>query len=527
MKKIIKFIFPLLILLLSNISCNDAIDIVQDGEFSNDATFLSVSDMQKYLDGSVYSSVNISNEIKFTSVFTDEVGLGSANSGQDQTLHRFYLDVSDGYVSGIWISHYLLINRVNRLLQGATKVTPNPEVTGEVDKYNSILAQARALRAFAYIQLEAYFSTDMKDSTALGVILLDHVPTVAEKLPRAKNSDIFSLIEADLNFAESNLTSVLSYYYINKASIAAIKARYYLYRGDYTLAKQYANSAISLSGLTLTKATPIPSGNSSLSPGVYNGTSNPWHTSLNSTSSTNPYRKMWNDSSQGEVLFALARPTVGTWENIASLYTTNTTSATGSPLFDMGRNLFNILVSNSGDIRKYVFIDPSAKVDGNYLTSTSPKTTDVLVIDKYPGKGTTALRNDIKLFRLSEMYFILAECATKENDLPTAANYIKAVRDARNYLGPQTAPVYADATAAWTDILLERRLELCFEGHRYIDIKRLGTLAGQTNSIDRNEVDDIIKPLPLTIPNSDHRFTLPIPLDETLANPTIQQNPGY
>ncbi len=76
------------------------------------------------------------------------------------------------------------------------------------------------------------------------------------------------------------------------------------------------------------------------------------------------------------------------------------------------------------------------------------------------------------------MYFIRAEALTAAGDLPGAAAAILAVRTARTFRGPApTLPVYYSATAAWADILYERRLELCFEGHRYIDLKRLGTLA--------------------------------------------------
>jgi len=159
------------------------------------------------------------------------------------------------------------------------------------------------------------------------------------------------------------------------------------------------------------------------------------------------------------------------------------------------------------------------------FSSPNPNTSDVLVIDKYPGKPTQPLRNDLKIFRMSEMYFILAECAVAENQLPVAAGYIKNIRDARNRLSAQPLPVYADQQQAWADILKERRKELCFEGHRYIDIKRVGPLANK--SIDRSIIDDIILTLPTTLPNNDYRFTMPIPQDEIQGNPNIQQNPGY
>lgn len=59
------------------------------------------------------------------------------------------------------MNNYKVINRVNRLLEGAKNITPSN--AKEQAQYNAILAQARAIRAYCYVQLEAYFSSDMKD----------------------------------------------------------------------------------------------------------------------------------------------------------------------------------------------------------------------------------------------------------------------------------------------------------------------------------------------------------------------------
>ena len=85
---------------------------------------------------------------------------------------------------------------------------------------------------------------------------------------------------------------------------------------------------------------------------------------------------------------------------------------------------------------------------------------------------------------------------------------------------------YASAQSALTDILKERRIELAFEGHRYIDMKRLGVVANQ--QFDRDPRDCEAATLCL-IPSDDYRLTLPIPATELAANASIrtQQNPGY
>lgn len=496
MKKIKYIIMSVLFMGIAS-SCNDAIDIVQDGELGNDVTFETVEDLEQFLVGGVYPNLSTTAEIGFTTVFTDEVGIGPNNGGQGIDLHRFNLNASTADAANLWLSHYRLINRVNRLLQGAALVTPVVDVANDIDEtpdYNDVIAQARALRAYAYIQLISYFSTDMADDSALGVMLVDIVPAIDQKFPRVSNGEIYALVEEDLAYARANVlkqTPAAGYKFVTKSMVDALTARMYIYRKNYPLAKQYAQSVVTGAGLILS----VPS----------------------------VYGEMWADDAQGEIIFAISRPNAGTWGNIASTWFFNTTDATGGAFLDMGRNLFNSY--GTGDSRKTTFVDGSKMIDPNYLTSSTYITTDVLPVDKYPGKGNTPLRNDLKVFRLSEMHMILAECAAKDGDLNGVAGYVKNIRDAR-YGSSQPLPVYSDVTAAWGDIMLERRKEFAFEGFRYIDIKRLGTLANQ--SIDRNITDDLIKTLPTTIANTDYRFTLPIPQDEIAASGSIMvQNPNY
>ncbi|MBW7675636.1 RagB/SusD family nutrient uptake outer membrane protein [Chryseobacterium chendengshani] len=512
MKKYINKVFVLAIAATLTVSCKDAYEIVQDGEIYDETIFRTTSDLDRYLTGSVYTSLDNTSEIKFTSVFTDEVSLGPSNTGQDIGLHRYVLNANSGYAASTWLTHYTTINRVNRLIRASSQI-PAPTNAQDQVTFNNVLAEARAIRAFAYISLQSYFSTNMKDDNALGVILSNTVPDINDQLPRSTNGAIWSFVEADLQFAFDNINpqwqlanNHSSHYFMTKKVISALRARMYTYRGNYTLAKQYALDVIATAGVPLTPSTPN-------APGVVGSAT--WNNVFyNAASNPNPYRRMWTDTAPGESIFSLSRPAsgIGT-NNIASLYTTNTTTLTGSPLFVFGLNLFAELTSNTNDIRRYAFIDPTSDVANK-----------IYVIDKYPGKGVEPLKNDIKIIRLSEIYLILAECEAQTN-LTNAATYVKAVRDARKYTGTATLPVYGNKQQALRDILKERRVELCFEGHRYVDLRRLGQEAGV--SIDRNPLDDIVSSTPLTLPITDFRFTLPIPSAEINGNPTIQQNPGY
>lgn len=537
-------------------SCQDALDIKQAGELQEQDLYTSVANLNEVLNGSVYAQLDPIDEIYFTAVFTDEVKPGSGSGGQEYTLHRHFLDPSSPIITGgtvgtvasdgIWMNNYKVINRINRLLEGAKKITPTS--ADEKKTYNAILAQARAIRAYCYVQLEAYFSSDMKDANALGVILLKDVPSTEAQLPRAKNQEVYDFINADLDYARGILENSTTprRYKVDKNFVNAVAARFNLYRGEMALAKQNAELVIAGSGLSLTTAMPMTGTNAAVLVTEADGsvfqsgpfTEDPtskWNIAfyggIDETNgngiaggSFNPFRRMWADTENGEVIFSLNRLPLGAGAAIGGKWNTNQSNLTGAPMWFWGRNLYNIFKNTPGDIRKYAYVDPSSKPNPDYASATAGNTrTDGLVIDKYPGKLSTSTRNDVKVFRLSEVYFIIAEAEVAAGNLAAAHDKIQKVREARNYLGAATTPTYSNAQEAYADILKERRVELALEGHRFIDLKRLAVLANV--SMDRNATDDII-PVK-NLPNGDYRYTLPIPIKEISANPNVKQNANY
>jgi hypothetical protein len=503
------------------VSCEDAYNIDQDGVLLESVAVTSVADMQTYLNG-IYANVTVSNEAAYTAMLSDETGLGVGTGGQNFDLHRYFVNQANGFVSTIWYGHYRTINRVNRLLKAVATI-PVPTDPTDLANYNKIVGEAKTLRAFSYLQLLTCFSPVMKNDNALGVVFVgDDIPEVGDERVRSSNGVVFNAIIADLNAAYANVpaTSATNYKFVTKGMIDAMRARMYVYRGDYANAAIYAQDAITNSATSLTLATPAPAGLTTV------GTTQ--HTAFSAAASTNPYRRMFADLARGEMIFSLDRPNASTWENIGSNFAFNASNRTGGLMFEVGRKLFNLMEAMpNNDVRKYANVDPTALVDTGYLTNPNFNTSDVLPIDKYPGKTGTVLRNDIKVFRLSEMYLILAECQARGfgGSLTDAATTIKQIRDARAIAGPTTLPAYATVNDALIDIMQERRVELCFEGHRIIDIKRVGP---EVNiSIDRDPTDDIVSSIPLTISNTSYKLTMPIPSDELNANTVIQQNPGY
>jgi hypothetical protein len=227
------------------------------------------------------------------------------------------------------------------------------------------------------------------------------------------------------------------------------------------------------------------------------------------------------DALTDENIWTLARKTGD--NGVVQLFYANGASADGSPFFELSYGLyeaFNIDITGDGNP------DPGldSRLQGILLQADSDVTNDLLLIGKYPGGQFGQSINDIKIIRWAEMLLIRAEVQARAGMLNEAAATITDLRNSR-YTVAAPALTYNSTVEALRDILKERRKELAFEGHRYVDLKRLGAELGI--GIDRDSRDCASFSAPCNLPANDYRFTLPIPRSEINANPGIEQNPGY
>lgn len=115
------------------------------------------------------------------------------------------------------------------------------------------------------------------------------------------------------------------------------------------------------------------------------------------------------------------------------------------------------------------------------------------------------------------MYLIRAEANCALGNLSLAADDVKALQ--ARALGKKPADVdlsYSSSEELEMLIEQERIKELCFEGHRFMDIAR------RHKSVERPS-DNTSEVKTLSYP--DYRFILQIPSVEIEANQNMQQNP--
>ncbi|TBX65963.1 RagB/SusD family nutrient uptake outer membrane protein [Flavobacterium silvisoli] len=601
MKKILSILS--LASILFTTSCDDnLLEAYAPGYLTEEEAIKTPDDLTRLMN-TAYGVLSPGSEIEFSSAFTDEVGVGYNTGGQGKdTYLAFLMNPSLDAPNGIWDTHYAALAYANRVIKFSENLTAAD--ADEQQVINSAVAQALAIRAYCHMQLIAYFSTNPKDRNALGVMMSNDVyPSNALK-PRETNGVLYDFIDADLAKAVdlfNTLTTSPSNLYANKYFAKAMQARVNAMRGDYANALVFANDVIANSGVSLAS---------------FARYKNVFHTDDNTAAE--------------EVLFKLKRNKDEA--RTGALWASVNTSVTGSPFYEVGRSLFNLMnttsfasastvtitaitgstitapgnslmvgdmftfnnsypanaamnsnglttvplnaivagkvyyvktiinaatgtfnlttdptlaspptvlftaansatfpitaKANYGDIRYSVNIHPTSIINPNYQTVVDYLYTDKITTRKYPGRTDSGnFVNDIKISRLSEMYFIKAEALASAGDLAGAAAAIKVVRDARANR-PQPLPVYADATAAFKDILKERRIEFAFEGYRFVDLKRIGALAGEGISRDARDCEFNGA---CTLPVSDYRFALPMPQDETNVNQSVKdnQNPGY
>lgn len=500
MKKYIR-IFKLLGVVALFWGCTDAIEIDQPGRLDAEAAFESVADLEAGLFG-VYDDIDTSPEIAFSSIFTDELSIGFDNGGQGLADYGFVLNAGSTAPANFWTRNYIAINSANRVIEASDLITPEAD---EVALLNQVLGETHALRAYAHFELLSYFSTDYTDDSALGVPIVDFVPTIDQELLRNTNGEVFNVILSDLSQAESLLNNDTSNpTRINLDFITAMRARIAAYRGNYA-------SAASLSQELLDK---YPLANRAQYQGVFLDTDN--------TEIIFKLERTNNDTY--DVQGATGSPTAGGWAGARFAFVDATLA--GSPYFEMGRSLFNLL--DPADIRFDVSVAPTSLIDPDYDINNDPAL-DILVIQKYSGSEGQPLMNDLKIFRSSEMLLIRAEAYADAGQFNGPSNstaaLLKQLRDAR--FGSDTPLLnFASQANAFGVILDERRIELAYEGHRYKDLKRLGTRGNR--GVSKDAIDCAFNGA-CTLDASDFRFTLPLPIVEFNANPGLrdQQNPGY
>ncbi len=342
------------------------------------------------------------------------------------------------------------------------------------------LGQAYFLRALCYHDLVKVYAYDPTadiptynyGGVPLALVGVDDLGKIASQ-ERVSVDKIYTQIYDDLDKAYQNFTvkNSTSIHRGNKAAVSALYSRVALYKGDYPTSITKANQAISETTATFS----------------------------NNANYVADWRKEVHPESVFELKYTTtevlsAETSIRGMFNSRATYDATTSSIYGVILLSDG--LFNLY--DASDVRKGVI--------RNSLFNTSKYESY-----KFITKGSVNNLVNIPILRLSEVYLNRAEAYAKFGQAGSEANALIDLNKIRQRAG--LTSVSLTGTALVDEILLQRRLELSFEGHRWFDLKRNGK--------------DVIKSTGNVL-HTDYRVLAPIPVREiTAAKGLLKQNFNY
>lgn len=488
MKKIslIKIVITTLfinILLMGCKKIEDVVDLTPTQLILQDNSLLSLTDYRNAL-RTVYARVRDTQSDLLSSLdrVSDDVKRGATTNGEGLNYLGFVFASIEPEIVSVWVNSYYAINLLNVVIEKL----PSLNVSGANDVLlkNNILGEAYALRGFIHLDLTRFFCRSylLYGGSELGVPYVKE-PLVSTAQPSRNTLDeCYNNILSDFNTATGLLTvstlSTANHILITEQAVEALKARLFLYKGDW-------NQAITQSTLAIGLAPPL------------------------ATAAVFP--TMWNDTEAlGEVIFKLKVIPV---DGIGLFFGRRALDETAATITIRVSPVDNLLGLYGSDVRRnsYFGVIPAASLPAGIG--------DQNVVFKYRGPTSSRGMADFKVIRTAELYLIRAEAYARLGQKANAQIDMNAVRSQRITSG-FVAEDYTGLTDAQviTRIMSERRREFAFEGHRTIDLRR--------NNIPVARGADCT--LGCNVPVTDFRFqTFPIPQTEILANKNMVQNPGY
>ena len=496
--------FSLIILLCcTSVACNDFLT-----EYSHDQAYVqSYSDLDELIIGSGYMKCTGTHDYTYYSTaketyypyvhfMADETEVRNTGTydyyGEDflKMFYGFYTwqkDVDKDHEGTVgwtenqdWINLYKHINITNIILSQIDNQTIQTE--NDQQNVNRIKGEAHFLRGAYYYVLanlygKPYSPTSAKTDLAVPIKLTKNIED--KVYTRATVEKTYEQVLEDLLTAEKHLKgqSRKSVTRAGHTATCLLLSRVYLYMQNYTEALKWAKACLEEQG-SLTDLND------------YQGTT--------FLTQTNP-----------EVVFTMGGNFVGAGLSV------------GSGAFTVSNDLMQWYTED--DLRKQVFFD--LPKEGVYPYKKASK------------KSGSRDISDNFVLRTAETYLNLAEAAAcLGNEYTTEAlNAYNTIRERRlaNYTEDRSL-TGKDLVEA---IRLERRLELCFEGHRWFDLRRymVNELYPQEKTLTNQFVlfkydygiYDYVISLQRTfeLPPHDNAWVLPIPQTELESNYGMPDNP--
>nr|WP_067060111.1 RagB/SusD family nutrient uptake outer membrane protein [Mucilaginibacter sp. L294] len=424
---------------------------------------------------------------------SDDIVCGQVTT--DPLYYSFSLDHSpaQGNTRYYWYISYKIITGVNTVIDAVEKSGKTDAAT------NQLLGECYFLRAFCHFNLVRLFAKPYSvDPNAPGVILRTNL-TDPSKKARSTVKEVYDSVLADAEKAAGLMTQPRGVQYASQEAAWSLLARVNLYKEDNDKAIEWSNKVIGSGKFTLaTKAT---------------------------------YPALFaNATTASETIFCIAFTTVddyGKFGSIASMIYSDGNSGWGEEY--ASSSLRAAMAPHPEDVR-WSYIVPSKVGD----VVQKKNGVEMYYISKFSFQGGSPNLSSPIMFRLAELYLIRAEAEAKKGATADALDDVDEIRKNRGLEGSLYNKTVPAGTTALDVVLLEKRIEMAFEGHRSYDVfrnkKTLNKAYWGYHITGLKETDIDLSKTPtgypnLTVPYTNPRIIYYIPVDETLTNPLATQNP--
>lgn len=468
MKKSFKYLFVIALGcgLLSSCSEEDLNPTLEQSK-PIDESVSTVNDLQVIVNGA-YNRMSSTEYygrdiIILGEVFSDNT-YSNANSNRFVAEARMDLLPTSGIVETLWSRLYTVIASANIVINAENIEIDPTNVEGDQASIDQIKGQAYTIRALAHFDLLTFYGQQNVNGGGLSALGVPYVTTFRDLdqlfPPRNSVQEVRDMAYADLEMAKSLMDdSVGNVEYINTYAASAIEARIANYFGDWQRSLDAAKEVIDSGEFEIISADGF------LDSFANDGAANSIFeiaASETDNEGINGLANIYQRGSYGDVAVL---------PNLAAIY-------------------------DDGDIRGV------GGVITKYASGTLRNT------GKYP--STAPYKDNIPVVRYEEVVLLYAEALLETGNTSEALIWLNMIPENRG------ATVYAEATKS--NILLERRKELAFEGFRFHDLAR--------TKMDIPNPDGVLQTHGGPAYGS-FNFALPIPLAEVDANGNLEQNAGY
>lgn len=414
-----------------------------------------------------------------------EWGFGRNTGNADKlAMDKFTYTASTDLVYRYWQVHYRNINRSNV----AMKYVAPMDIAEE--KKKQYMGEAHFIRGLMYFNLVRLFG-------AVPIVLEATETLDGLETARSPKEEVFQQVIEDFLFARENLPEVYEGKDIGRATRGAAMAmlvKAYLYNKQYQEAADEAREIMNMGLYSLWPdyADVFKIANENKKESIFEIQYVSTGTSGNTNGSS--YAGFFKPSQ------LVVPPPPGTFAGYGDNPVT--------------RNLYEAY--DAGDLRRDVNI--------LYVPTAPSSIRDPYYVNKYQDPDAFDVNdggNNYYIARYADVLLMFAEALNEVSPgNPEAYEAFNQVRR-RAYGVPLNVPSVHDLPAGLSpgqfrdSVLLERRLEFAFEGQRRYDLLRTGKLKEAMQAQDPSILVD------------DHHLLLPIPQDELIVNPLLEQNPGY